>query len=83
MKLMKFERGSPGGVNYCARRCLQLLMVLRHLAPGHTCPLPGGLEAVAPSDTCPLPGGLETVAPSGTCPPLGGLTVVGPSCWTL
>ncbi|QCD78589.1 hypothetical protein DEO72_LG1g2225 [Vigna unguiculata] len=44
------------------RRCLQLLMVLRHLAPDDTCPLPGGLEAVAPSDTCP---------------PLGGLTVVG------
>jgi len=58
----------PGGVNCSARRCLQLLMVLRHLAPDDTCPLPGGLEAVAPSDTCP---------------PLGGLTVVGPSCWTL
>jgi len=59
---------APGGVNCSARRCLQLLMVLRRLAPGDTCPLPSGLEAVVPSDTCP---------------PLGDLTVVGPSCWTL
>jgi len=57
-----------GGVNCSARQCLQLLMVLRRLAPGGTCPPPGGLEAVAPS---------------GTCPPLGDLTVVSPSCWTL
>jgi len=36
---------APGGVNCPAKRCLQFLVVLRRLAPGGTCPLPGDLEA--------------------------------------
>ena len=35
----------PGGVNCPTKRCLQLLMVLRRLAPGGTCPPSGSLEA--------------------------------------
>jgi len=59
----------PGDVGVFARRLMQnLKSILRRLAPGGTCPPPGGLEAVAPS---------------GTCPPLGDLAVVSPSCWTL
>jgi len=41
------------------------------------------LRRLAPGGTCPPPGGLEAVAPSGTCPPLGDLVAVSPSCWTL
>jgi len=40
------------------------------------------LRRLAPGGTCPPPGGLEAVAPSGTCPPLGDLAAVSPSCWT-
>jgi len=29
------------------------MVVHRRLAPGGTCPPPGGLEAIAPSGTCP------------------------------
>jgi len=36
---------APGDVNCPARRCLQLLVVLRRLAPSGTCPLPRSLEA--------------------------------------
>jgi len=36
---------APGGVNCPARQCLQLLVVLRCLALGGTCPPPDGLEA--------------------------------------
>ena len=38
-----------GGVNCSARRCLQLLEILRHLALGGTCPPLGDLVAVSPS----------------------------------
>jgi len=62
-----FNMGALGGKDWSARRCLQLLTILGRLAPGGTCPPPGGLEAVAPS---------------GTCPPLGDLAAVSPSCWT-
>jgi len=36
---------APSGVNCSARRCFQLMRIFRRLAPGGTCPLPGGLEA--------------------------------------
>jgi len=58
----------PGGVHCSARWCRQLLMTLRCLASGGTCP--------------PI-GGLEVVVPNGTCPPLGDLAAVSPSGWTL
>ncbi|QCD99543.1 hypothetical protein DEO72_LG7g826 [Vigna unguiculata] len=38
-----------------------------------------GSRRLAPGGTCPPPGGLEAVAPSGTCPPLGDLAAVSPS----
>ena len=60
--------GAPGGEELSTRRCLQVLTILRHLAPGGTCP--------------PL-GDLEIVAPNGTCPRLGDLAAVSPSYWTL
>ncbi|QCD96269.1 hypothetical protein DEO72_LG6g971 [Vigna unguiculata] len=37
------------------------------------------LRRLAPGGTCPPPGGLEAVAPSGTCPPLGDLAAQSPS----
>jgi len=36
------------------------------------------LRRLAPGGTCPPPGGLEVVAPSGTCPPLGDVVAVSP-----
>ena len=35
---------APSDVNCPARQCLQLLVVLRRLAPSGTCPSPGGLK---------------------------------------
>ncbi|QCE04171.1 hypothetical protein DEO72_LG8g2204 [Vigna unguiculata] len=35
-----------------------------------------GSRCLAPGGTCPPPGGLEAVAPSGTCPPLGDLAAL-------
>jgi len=47
-----------------AKRCFQLMRIFKRLAPGGTCPPPGGLEAVAPSGTCPPLGDLAAVSPS-------------------
>ncbi|QCE10528.1 hypothetical protein DEO72_LG10g1758 [Vigna unguiculata] len=40
---------APGGSGSIARRWQLCMRISRRLAPGGTCPLPGGLEAVAPS----------------------------------
>ena len=44
-----------GGVGCPARRCLQVLVVIRRFAPGISVPA-DCLEVGSPSGTCPLPG---------------------------